>query len=73
MYHYKDRSLADRANRDPAFFFLRRFVSLRQSARIIEHECGSFEADIVLQQVLLVLGFVPFKAHGRYPAAGSMI
>src|SRR5271165_761339 len=55
----------------PALFVLQERVALRQNIRIIENESRSLEADIMLQQVPLVLSFVPFKTHSRFRPCSS--
>jgi len=64
--HKQHSTLTDRSKRDPAVLLTCPFIALRQSVRIIEYESGSFEPDIVFEQILSVLLSVPFEAHGRH-------
>ncbi len=63
-----DHSSADCPERDPAFFFVGRFVFQRQRIGIVKNENCGLKANIVLEQVLPILVFVPFETHGRVPA-----
>lgn len=67
MYDKQYSGLTHRPQRDPSLFFIGRFIALGQGVRIIEYKSSSLKADMMLQQVPLVLCFVPFKTHGRYP------
>jgi len=52
----------------PSLLVIKKRLKLCQGVGIFEDENGSLEADIMLQQVSLVLDVVPFKTHGRVPA-----
>jgi hypothetical protein len=71
--HKQHSTLTNRSKRDPAFLLACPFIALRQSARIIEYESGSFEPDIVFEQILSVLLSVPFEAHGWHLPLDLMV
>jgi len=65
MDNQENRTWSYGTNRYPAFLLVKGGVTLRNRARVVKDENRSFEANIVLAKVLLVLGLVPFKSHGR--------
>src|SRR5713226_4624601 len=64
MDNQENRTWSYGANRYPAFFLVRGGITLGNRARVVKDENRSFKANIVLAEVLPVLGLVPFKSHG---------
>jgi hypothetical protein len=71
MDDHKKYSLANGSKSDPTFLLVGRFVPLRQGVGILESKACRLKTHTVLQQVPPVLGLIPLKAHGQYPALSS--
>ena len=69
--HVDDQKNCSRTNGSeshPAFFFIRGFVSLRKRVGVIENKNGGLKANVMPEQISLVLVFIPFEAHQDRPA-----
>ena len=64
MDNQENRTRSYGTNRYPAFLLVKGGVTPRDRARVVKDENRSFKANIVLAEVLPVLGLVPFKSHG---------
>jgi hypothetical protein len=63
MNHHRNRSRTNSAEGNPAVFFVARFISPRQGIGIIKDKNCGLKANIMLEQVLPILVFVPFETH----------
>jgi hypothetical protein len=67
MNDQENRTRTYGSDGNPAFCIVKAAVLLGERIGIFENEKGSFETHVVLAQILRVLVFIPFKAHGRLP------